>query len=384
MSDNYPHVMIGCPIGVGRSYILPHYLERLTKLDYPKKKIHIAFLFNYPRSEGEIAVPHSAIHQTPQTNKDEIENIRTILKKFKRKTRKQYRKISIHEYQGNYEDRTIQGRRALGRWMEYFAEIRNKWTGMRDPKDEYIFSVDSDILIPEDSLKKLVSHKLPIVSLLIANGPIQDPHISPNLIDNFLLPYTVAYPGVNQDFIMRAHASGQMAFNVMMKYSRVKGGRDEYDNVNYRHIHPAELHCREIQNYDKRVYMDNLKNIPELGPWMVPQRYGQLCEVDMTGAVYLIHHKVLDSGVEYGYHHQGEDCHFSAMAQDKGFTLHCDYNVRADHIMNSSIYRDYLASRRMRVVGYRPPEGEGKRVKPVHKKADLSSLPVVLEQVAKI
>lgn len=376
---NYPKVMIGCPVGIGRSYILPTYLSKLTELDYPKNKIHIALLFNYPKSEGQVAVPHTAIKQ-PSIDKSEIQRIRGILKKFKRKTRRQYDKVTIHEYQGNYEDRLIQGRRALGRWMEYFAELRNKWIGMRRPQDQYIFSVDSDILIPKHSLKSLISHKKPIVSMLLANGPISDPYISPNLIDNFLLPYTTTYPGVNNDFIMRAHAAGQMAFNVMMKYSRIKSGRDSFDNVNYRHVHPAELHVREIQNYDRNIYYDNLRNIPELGPWTVPQRYGDLCDVDMTGAAYLIRKDVLDAGVVYGYHHQGEDCHFSAMAQDKGFSLHCDYNVRADHIMNEEIWNGYLQSKAMRVVGFKPPKGETFKP-PVEEEKTVS---VVLDKVGNI
>jgi len=35
--------------------------------------------------------------------------------------------------------------------------------------DQYIFSVDSDILLPSYSLKRLLSHKKDIVSLLIYN-----------------------------------------------------------------------------------------------------------------------------------------------------------------------------------------------------------------------
>jgi hypothetical protein len=375
-----PHIMIGCPVGVGRSYVLPLYLQHINKLDYPKKKIHIAFLFNYPKTTGDVAVPHSTINTQPTNNKDEIEKIRRILKTFKRKTRNQYFKISIVEFEGNYEDRHIQGRRALGRWMEYFAEIRNQWIGLRDAKDEYAYSVDSDVLIPKDSLKRLLNHKKDIISLLIANGPISDPHISPNKIDNFLLPFQVN--GLYPHFVSRVHATGQMAFNVMMKYnSRVRGARNKYDEQNYRHINPAELHIKEILNYDPVYYFNNLKKSLIPGPWLVPTRYGDLVEVDMTGACYLIHRRVLDAGVEYGFHHQGEDPYFCCMAQDYGFRLYCDYTLTADHIMNEEIFKQYVMSRQLRVLGMLTPKSE---VKPKKKLKIESSVPVVLEKVGEI
>jgi hypothetical protein len=364
---------------VGKSFILPTYLQHLNQLDYPKKHIHIAILFNHPNKEDKVAVPHTTINQKA-TPSDEVTKIRQILKTFKRKTRKQYGKISIHEYTGNYEDRTIQGQRAMGRWMEYFAEIRNEWIRMRRPKDDYIFSIDSDILVPKNSLKQLLSHDKDIISLLLANGPVRDPYISPNRLDNFLLPYNVTYGGIHTDFISRVNATGRMAFNVMMKYNTTtsEGVRNEYDHVNYRHVDPAELHVRETLNYDPQIYYKHLKHYPDLGPWTVPQRYGELTEVDMTGAAYLIKREVLDNGVEYGYHHQGEDCFFSALAQDKGFKLYCDYNIRANHIMNEGVYRDYLGSKQLRFNGYKkdekpkPPEDGIKE-----------SLPVCLELVNK-
>lgn len=379
-NKNKPNIMIGCPLSTGRSYVLNDYLNHIHELEYPKGNIHIAFLFNYPHSKGEVAVPHTTINQQPTSNReDEVKKIRNILRNFKNKTKKEYRKISIHEYEGNYEDRHIQGRRALGRWMDYFAAIRNKWIQMRTPTDDYLFSVDSDILVPRDSLKRLLEHNVDIISLLLANGPIQDPYISPNRLDNFLLPFTITYHGVNPEFIDRVYLNGRMAFNIMNKYADNGVGRNRYDTMNYRHVDPAELHVREIQNYDKEFYHQNLKGRLDLGPWTVPQRYGPLVEVDMTGAAYLIKREVLDKGVEYGYAHQGEDCYFCAMAQEKGFKIYCDYNIRANHIMNEEIWRGWQASKRMRVVGFKPPKGE-KQPKPKIDDLD-STVPVILNKV---
>lgn len=381
LKGKYPEVMIGCPIGIGRSYVLSEYLNHIYNLDYPKKKIHIAILFNYPKKGEQLAVPHSTINQPP-TQGDEVDKIREILSAFKRKVGGKYRKVTITEYTGNYEDRTIQGRRALGRWMEYFAEIRNHWISLRTKEDQYVYSVDSDILIPKDSLKRLLEHNVDIVSLLLANGPINDPFISPNRIDNFLHPYNVVYPGVNPHFISRSNMSGRMAFNVMMRYpSKVTHGKNKYDYINYRHADPAELHVREIQNYDKTIYNEHLRNIPDLGPWTVPTRYGHLTEVDMTGAAYLIDCRVLDAGVMYGYHHQGEDCYFSCMSQDMGFKLYCDYTIKADHIMSEDVYQSWKAGKGMRVLGFKPDRIESKTQMP---NGMGETIPVVLEKVGEV
>jgi len=279
--------MMGCPISIGRSYLLPFYLDHLYQQEYPRKHIHIAFLFNYPKKDTDIAVPQGALHQQAMPRDQEVEKIRSILENFKKKKENEYRKITIHEYEGNYEDRNIQGRRAQGRWMDYFAEIRNKFIDLRDEEDDYVFSVDSDVFISKESLKQLVSHNLDIVSLLIANGPIHDPYISPNRLENFLLPYIIC-TARHQTFIDRVHLTGSMAFNVMMKYMEGGNGLNKYDEWNYKHIDPAELHVRELFNYDPQIYNDNLKCRLDIGPELIPQRYGPLAEVDMTGAAYLI------------------------------------------------------------------------------------------------
>jgi len=380
MGEN-PHVMIGAPIGVGRSYVLPEYLNHIYNLDYPKKKIHIAILFNHPKQDSQIAVPHGTMNQ-PGTPSNEASKIREILRAFKRKAENKYYKVSIVEYEGNYEDRTIQGRRAQGRWMDYFAEIRNEWIKLREKKDQYVYSIDSDIFVPRDSLKRLLEHNVDIVSLLIANGPITDPFISPNRVDNFLNPYTVVYPGVNPHFISRSNSVGSMAFNVMMKYPlKVSKGRNKYDLINYKHIDPAELHVREIENYDKNIFTKHLRNIPDLGPWTLPTRYVPLTEVDMTGAAYLIDCRVLDAGVKYGFHHQGEDCFFCAMAQEKGFKIYCDYTIKADHIMDENIYQSWKASKGMRVLGFKPDRVKSKTQMP---SGMGETIPVVLEKVGEI
>lgn len=56
-------------------------------------------------------------------------------------------------------------------------------------------------------------------------------------------------------------------------------------------------------------------------------------EVDVTGAVYLIPRKVLEDGVKYGAHEQGEDIYFCRQAKEKGYRLVVNFDCRAKHRM---------------------------------------------------
>lgn len=58
-----------------------------------------------------------------------------------------------------------------------------------------------------------------------------------------------------------------------------------------------------------------------------------LREVDLTGACYLIKREVIDKGVLYKKHYQGEDGGFCLSAQKEGFKLFCDQDIKPKHIM---------------------------------------------------
>jgi len=58
-----------------------------------------------------------------------------------------------------------------------------------------------------------------------------------------------------------------------------------------------------------------------------------LFKCDVTGAVYLIKKKVLNS-IRYEYHKQGEDVGFCLSARNKGFEIWVDSRVQCKHIMN--------------------------------------------------
>lgn len=134
-------VMVGCPVQ-NRAEILPAYLECIHNLNYSRSDIHLAFFIN-----------HSD------------DNSYDILNAFRQNHISEYDSIDLLESSGDgYRD----NRR--DRDYSYFANVRNTWLSMRNPTDEYIFSVDSDILISSYTLKQLLSHHKLVTSALVLNG----------------------------------------------------------------------------------------------------------------------------------------------------------------------------------------------------------------------
>jgi GT2 family glycosyltransferase len=64
--------------------------------------------------------------------------------------------------------------------------------------------------------------------------------------------------------------------------------------------------------------------------WRVPDREKK---VDATGACVMIREEILNDGIDYGYHPQGEDLYFCEKAQDKGYKIYIDPKVQTEHIM---------------------------------------------------
>lgn len=60
---------------------------------------------------------------------------------------------------------------------------------------------------------------------------------------------------------------------------------------------------------------------------------GQVIKVDCTGAVYLIQRHVIEKGVRYSWHLQGEDVGFCENARGMGIELWCDTGLECEHIM---------------------------------------------------
>jgi cellulose synthase/poly-beta-1,6-N-acetylglucosamine synthase-like glycosyltransferase len=225
--EDYPIIAMGCPVQ-NREKILSKYLESLYELDYPKSKIHLMFLVNNSKDDSYL-----------------------ILEEFKENHKDEYKVIDVWDIYGianGYVDS-----RNKRRDYEAFATIRNAFISMIDDTDEYLYSIDSDILVPSYSLKQLILHDKDMCSLLVNNG---------------------------MDF-----------FNILKE-------RTFQGKFNHYYEFPRKL-----------------------------------IEVDCTGSAVLIKRKIIEDGVRYGFHRQGEDCSFCQNVKLNSFEIWCDASIKAKHLM---------------------------------------------------
>jgi hypothetical protein len=280
-TKNIPTVLIGCPINHQREWVVQYYLDHLYKINYPKTSIHLAFLYNYPKNASN----------------EDIDNTLCFLRKFKQEHESKYKKISIWEATTNYEDSRVKGRR-----FDIFARLRNEWLSMRTDED-YIFSIDSDILVPiqrdangvefSSILTQMIDWNKPVVAALIYNG---------KTLGNM----------------------GDDAFNFM---SRLDETHPDGSNI-YIHRPSQTLQVNSKWERDKKPpYLWRCVDIPTTA---------------MSGAVMLIRKDVLDAGVSFSHHQQGEDVGFCEDVKDKGFDVFIDWQIQPHHIMHPGQLNQYL------------------------------------------
>jgi len=139
--------MLGCPVR-NRDWILPKYLEHIYNLNFPKGNLSLCFIIN-----------------------DSTDKTFDLLIDFKRKNAREYGSILLVNMDlGQIEDkRTSAVRREIYKGL---AELRNVLLDVANQENvDYLFSVDSDILVPQFALTSLILSKKDIVSGQIWNDP---------------------------------------------------------------------------------------------------------------------------------------------------------------------------------------------------------------------
>lgn len=133
-------VMIGCPIR-NRAWVLPAYLMSLTQMDYDLSKLEFCFIIN------------DCDDQTPD-----------ILEQFALRLPGRVSLIINNQpHPGGH----------LRGWYSFarLAYLRNLLLGeFLKSSCSYLFSVDSDILLPHRALSILLEDRCDVVSALVCNG----------------------------------------------------------------------------------------------------------------------------------------------------------------------------------------------------------------------
>lgn len=140
-------VTITCPVSNREEY-LPSYLNCILNQNYPKELTNLLFLVN-----------------------NSTDNSQRILNKFQEEhIGKTYKKIIVKVYNNGKIPSTTDRRNRLltTKAYEHLAYCRNMILGLIDT--DWMFSVDSDIMIPSITLTKLIHSKKKAISGLVCNG----------------------------------------------------------------------------------------------------------------------------------------------------------------------------------------------------------------------
>jgi len=152
---NHFKILIGCPVR-NREWILNDYLESIKKLNFPKKNISLCFIVN-----------------------DSTDNSERILRIFQNNNIKKYDNILILTKNLNTP---VDNRSGTVRNILYgsLANLRNHLLDVAKILNvDYLFSIDSDILVSSNSLVDLLECNKDIISMQIWND---ERKIFPNIL----------------------------------------------------------------------------------------------------------------------------------------------------------------------------------------------------------
>lgn len=233
-------IVAGCPVR-NRAWILPEYLPAL------EATMRFATRYGWNDSAGYLFLENDSTDET-------LSGLNVWA--WKRPD------IKIATRSGGYIPG--EGREEYGAYgYAHLADVRNTFIDLFLAGDgDYLFSVDSDVIVKVDTLLKLVAHadQNTIVGAAICNIPGQQ-------------------------------LDGQAPGNFMVRVSPGALG------------HP------------------------------LPYSTVGTFNVDVIGAVYLIPRRVLEAGVRYAPHPQGEDIPFCVDAAKKQFEMKIVMDAQCDHIM---------------------------------------------------
>lgn len=133
-------VMIGCPVR-NRAWVLPRYLQSLLELEYPGQKMEYGFIINDCTDETEL-----------------------IMERFAREQAGRVKLFTINYGAGR-------GYRRGAYDLTRLAALRNHLlNAFLQSSCDYLFSVDSDIMVAPSTLRCLIEDDCDIISALVCNG----------------------------------------------------------------------------------------------------------------------------------------------------------------------------------------------------------------------
>ena len=144
-----PRVMIAAPVR-NRAWSLPLYLRALETLNYPREQLFFHWIVN------------DSTDASFRLLRDWMFRVAPALATVER--------LDFGRTETEYQGATrLAGPRA--RAIPILAELRNRIRqGALDRGVDYLFSVDTDILVRPDTLRRLLSHQVDVAAALVDNG----------------------------------------------------------------------------------------------------------------------------------------------------------------------------------------------------------------------
>ena len=249
-----------------RDWILSDFLKHLYNIKYDKKKIILHFVINNSTDQSEV-----------------------LIREFKKKYDKEYLRIKIDVLnKGGLEEDTRVGNTRFRVIYTRLSELRNYIFDKCNT--DYLLNIDSDILVSEDILEKLLEHKKDMVSSFIWNGY----HVSEK--DYFRFSNIMKYVG-----------------NICIE----ENGKVFYGDPKFR-----AYGKKEIEKFKEKGV--------------------RLLEVGLTGAACLYSKKIIkDKRVRFGFDCNGEDHFFCIKAKQNNYKIYTDLECYSQHIMDKDWYKKY-------------------------------------------
>lgn len=259
-----------CTLIRNRAWILPYYLEHIYNLEYDKKLITIHFLVN-----------------------NSTDSSLNLLQEFKEKHNSKYNNIIIEENNKSNlseDNRDMRSRIANGIY-HHLAEMRNYL--FNKCKEDYLFNIDSDILVEKYALKKLVSSNKDMIAGTIYNG----------------YQYSDEYWNYTNLCLFRL-------------------GENKINNIKV-----VRNSCYSLKRRDIRLLLRENKTIIEL---------------DLTGAICLYSKKLYsDKTIRFGFHLDGEDYAYCLKAKEHGYKIYGNISSYSQHIMSKYWLEKYKNNERI-------------------------------------
>lgn len=143
MRHGQPRILIGAPVHQ-RDWILPVYLKRLEELEYPEDLLSFAFVIN-----------------------DSTDESKAILKAWKEENSSRYRQVHLAEKNLGFPPDLRSNRHRDGIFYR-LVQARNALLDLLTDED-YLFSIDTDILVQKHTLNWLLANQRDLCSALIFN-----------------------------------------------------------------------------------------------------------------------------------------------------------------------------------------------------------------------